>query len=362
MADEAHQGNVTSLDEAAALLTARVRGAPRAQPQEKPEPAPAPAVEGDDDDGADLVSTEDSAEEAEDADEVELPDTLEELAEALGISVAKLQDLKLARKVDGKTELVTLAEAVEQHQLHADYQRKTRALSEERKAFEAKRTEAQQVLESKIKDLDNALGAAVHILQTEGLSDEALERLEQEKGFEAAYKARIQRDKKLAQIQGIFQQKQAAERQQAEQFEQHKHQYRAEQQEALYSAKPALRDPAKMVQFEADLIGYMENAGYARDDVLKWMAGAWDHRQVLLAEKAMRYDRMVSEGKKKGVVGDKVGRVLKPGSAAVADKKVRSFDALKTQFRRARETGSRNDQLGAAAALLNAQMRSKKRG
>lgn len=360
MADEA-QGNVTSLDEAAALLTARVRGAPRAQPQQESQPRSAPAeVEGDEDDGADLVGTEGTADEAADADEIELPDTLDELAEALEIPVAKLQSIKIARKVDGKTELVTLAEAVEQHQLHADYQRKTRSLSEERKAFEAKRTEAQQALESKIRDLDSAIGAAVHILQAEGLSDEALERLEQEKGFEAAYKARVQRDKKLAQLNHVIQQKNAAMQQQAEQFEQQKHSFRAEQQEALYAARPALRDTQKMLEFETSLLSYMTESGYDRDDVLKWMAGPFDHRQVLIAEKAMKYDRLVAEGKKKGVVGEKAGRVLKPGAAGVAEK-VRSFDALKHNFRRARDSGSRQDQVGAAAALLNAQMRSKRR-
>ena len=359
MADEA-QSNVTSLDDAAALLTARVRGAPRAQPQEtQPQAAPA-AVEGDDDDGADLVGTDGTADDAADADEIELPDTLDELAEALDIPVAKLQSIKIARKVDGKTELVTLAEAVEQHQLHADYQRKTRTLSEERRAFDAKRAEAQQALESKIRDLDNAIGAAVHILQSEGLSDEALDRLEQEKGFEAAYKARLQRDKKIGQLQQVIQAKNAAMHQQAAQFEQQKQAYRSEQQEALYAARPALRDTGKMLQFETDLLGYMEQAGYDRDEVVKWMAGPFDHRQVLIAEKAMKYDRMVAEGKKKGVVGEKAGRVLRPGTAQVAEK-VRSFDALKTNFRRARESGSRNDQVGAAAALLNAQMRSKRR-
>lgn len=342
------------------MLTARIAGAPRAQPQRAPQPQPEPAAEGEEEDGSEL-SAEDGTADGEDADDLDMPETLEGLAEALEIPVAKLQEIKVPRKVDGKVEHVTLAEAIEQHQLHADYQRKTRSLSEERKAVEAERSQYRQVVESKVRDLDHAIAASVAFLQQSGLSDESIRLIEQQQGFEAALKAERHRDRMVSQINAAIRHRDALAEQQAVEAKQAANVYRGEQQQALFDARPGLREPRKMLEFESDLIGYLEGNGHSREEVMTWMTGPWDHRQVLMVEKAMKYDRLVAEGKKKGVVGsDKRGLALKPGAAQPAEK-VRTFESLKKNLRRASASGSRNDAISAAAQLLNAQMRGRKR-
>lgn len=97
------------------------------------------AGEADDEEETELEEQdEENSEEPESEEEHVEIETLDQLAENLGVSVEELLDnLKMDLVIDGETQSVNLRDARDGHQRESDYRRKTGELAEQRRAFEA---------------------------------------------------------------------------------------------------------------------------------------------------------------------------------------------------------------------------------
>lgn len=88
--------------------------------------------------------------------------------------------------------------------------------------------------------------------------------------------------------------------------------YLATEREALLSAIPEWRNQDKATAERTELVTYLSQSGFDQKDIM----GATDHRLVLMARKAMLYDKAqtkVDAAKKKLT---KVPKVLKPGAGS----------------------------------------------
>ena len=97
--------------------------------------------------------------EAEPEPQEELPDTLNGLAEAVGLSADEFADhVHVPVTVNGETRMVTLTEARKGYQLEVDYRHKTADLAEQRRALEAHQTQAVQAWQQRFESLDGLAG------------------------------------------------------------------------------------------------------------------------------------------------------------------------------------------------------------
>lgn len=355
------------IEEAVSKLSVRLSGKPpEVAPAEKVEPVAVetaeqqPAAESGMADDA-VAPSDESADAVVDDSEIDLPDSLDGLAEALGVDPSKLTGLKVKRTVNGKVEEVSLSEAIEQHQLHADYTRKTTELAEQRKAIDAERARIKTDAVAKIQQLDDAITASWAVVEKSGLSDEALEQIERTQGFEARLKAERKRDAMIADAQEAIRKRHEAVQAHQEQERAGIEQYRKAQVEALHASTPELKDQKKMLEFEQNLVSYLPNYGFSQKEVVDWMTGPWDARFVNVIQKAMKYDDLMAKTKtakgKPEVL--KPATTLKPGGAAKADAKVTTENKLRTRLVESRNNGQRQAQVDAAAGLLRHRIRSR---
>jgi hypothetical protein len=121
--------------------------------------------------------------------------------------------------------------------------------------------------------------------------------------------------------------------------------YLAAQQEELLSKLPEWKDEAKSKAEKAQLREYLLNAGYAESDV----ASVSDARAVILARKAMMYDKIIANAsaaaKKVSTLPSKVERPG-AGEAPVIDKRSAAFQKLS-------KSGRIEDAAAVFSSLLN---------
>ena len=273
--------------------------------------------------------------EAEPEVEQELPDTLDGLAEAVGLSADECADhVKVPVTVGGKTEMVTLAEARKGYQLEADYRQKTTELADQRRTFEsntqAATTEWQNRFQSQA-DLTAQLEQAV--------GDEAanLNRILAEEGADAflAAQARVEERKKL--LDHANREREQADAYHADQQEKKGAEYRQDQGNRLRQALPDFADAEKGPKLWSRIQSSLITAGFNEQEI----AGTFDHRMWLQAHKAMLYDdlKKAKPGTAKKVKG--LPRVQKPGAAPEKGDAKRQKTAAKVQ--RLKSSGSPRD-------------------
>jgi hypothetical protein len=85
----------------------------------------------------------------------------------------------------------------------------------------------------------------------------------------------------------------------------------AAERDALAAKEPAFADPQRAPREAAALIGYLAKAGYSAQDIDTLS----DHRHVLLARKAMLYDRLVEGRARVAETVKALPRVQAPGAA-----------------------------------------------
>jgi|GEM_PF-1538982 len=121
------------------------------------------------------------------------------------------------------------------------------------------------------------------------------------------------------------------------------HAYVRGEQEKILKAIPALGGDGGS-QYKAGILTYMQGQGFSKDE----LAGMYDSRAVVLADKARKYDALMS---KKAVVAKKVKgkpKVLRPGvSRGVKGKAQQAQQQARSQLRK---SGSVNDAVNALIA------------
>ena len=240
--------------------------------------------------------------------EVELRE-LKHLADATGLELDKILDLDVPIKIDGKGGKARLRDLIKSYQLEGHLNQKLMTQAETQKAFEAETARKVGEFQSRIGQLNQAVGLAQKILDGE-FADVNWQDMQRQDpaGFQAkygAYKMRLDGIQQLAQVVG-----QENERVQAQQQAEY-NSYRAEQAQLLESKIPEWSDKGKRDKDVADMAATLTEAYGITEQELK---ACVDHRQILLARDAAQWRRLQ---KAKPAVLNKVKaapKLLKPGT------------------------------------------------
>jgi len=266
-----------------------------------------------------------------------------ELAEAAGMEADEfLNTIKAKVKIDGKESELTLAELTGGYQREADYRRKTQELSEQRKVFEVETNAQKAQLQSQLTEM----AGLTNMVEQQVLSEfnavnwndlkelDPTEYMLKRQEF-AERNAQIQEAKK--QVQSDIQQ---AQEQQQTQYQQQMAEVTEKERAALLMALPEWADDKKAKNEKEAITSYLSEIGYSQEEV----GSLIDHRAVLIARKAMLYDKGKTEAAKQ--LAKPLKRVLKPGSTP--NKQAQKSESMKAKRKAHKKTGT----MDSAAALL----------
>lgn len=276
--------------------------AAEAAPEENTDAEPEPAEAG-----------EGEAEES-----VEVPQTINELAEHYGVEVNDLAS-HLTVKVDG--EEVPLADLRDGYLRKAEFTRRMQEVAETRKTAESQRDQLNGHLAQRLQQMDTLVEALSQQIGTQV----DLNRLLDEDPAEYV-RAKARQDAQVQTLQQAqYMRQQAAEEQTWTQRE-NTQKFRRTQQAELVKALPELSDSNKAAEFEKDVGEALQQAyHFTQEEVSEFFSGAWDHRQILILRDAANYAKF-REGEKKLTKKVKsLPKVQRPGSAS--DKRSRAADA-----------------------------------
>jgi hypothetical protein len=228
-------------------------------------------------------------------------------------------------KVDGKEVQVTLDELKNGYQRQADYTKKTMEVSDQRKQAEteiAKVREEREAYANKLQEADvllrSQLGEQQNINWQQLLESDPVEYLKQQHLFQERQAALQRTHQEYQQLSQLTQAEQSKARDA----------FIAEQQEHLLAKLPEWKDEAKAKEGKAALREYLASQEFNNDE----LASLADHRQVILARKAMLYDQMMSKAqaaaKKVENLPQKVLRTGN-GNSQNTDKRSSAFQGLK---------------------------------
>jgi hypothetical protein len=301
-------------------------GRPRKTETQAPEP-PAEAVEAES--GQESPEDEASPEgEVEPEGDRDSPEESDEEAEE------GTDEERFEVKVNGKTYAVTLDELLNGYSREADYTRKSMALADERKALEAQRAAVEEDLAQRRQQLDQFLA---YVMQTDPILAEAqqadMERLADE---DPAKFVKLQAQ--LAKRGQLYQAWMAQKQQELASAV-------ARERAALASKLPEAADPAVWAGEEKAIVAYLKNEGFSDREI----AYFGDHRSIIVARKAMMWDRMQREAPatRKKVVN--VPKVVRPGVASPRPTESSAVEQARARFRNSRSSKD-------AVALLEAQL------
>jgi hypothetical protein len=249
----------------------------------------------------------------EETKEEEVPiSSFDELIKHYELDPEWAQTLKVPVKVNGEAREATLSELVNSY--------RTSAAAEERLTeAKARASAAKQEFAQKESQLQGQLAAAAKLIEG---AEKALEgdlksvdwaKLRDDDPAEYSarkteFSERRQRVEAMKREAAEAWQTQIAANQ-AKAREEFQEQLRAEQA-ALLEKLPEWRDEAKSKEEKGHLIEYLTSQGFSREDVIQ----AADHKMILLARKAMMFDRSSQNTKAALKKVAKVPKVMKPGS------------------------------------------------
>lgn len=241
---------------------------------------------------------------------------------------------------DGSKTKVTAEEAGKGYLRREDHTRKTQALADEKRAFDAQVQQVSQVVKAKLDTLQAELDRLIP--SEKSIDWDNLHKTDPAEYVKWKEYFRDLKDQRQAvaheQAQFAYQEQQRQAQQSAEALKR--------ESEALAKALPVFADPKKGDAARSELRSYLLKAGYTSEQI----AGLADHRSVTIAWKAAQYDKLqaAKPAVEKRVVN--LPRVQKPGAALDGDQVSRQ--KLTSLDQKLRKTGRVED----AAALILARM------
>lgn len=198
------------------------------------------------------------------------------------------QPQKFTVKIDGKDVEVTQDELVSGYQRQADYTKKTMEIAEARKAAEAEANAARQERQAYAQQLQfvqqqlgQALGEQQNIDWQQLLDSDPVEYLKQQHLFQER-QAAFQRNQQ--EQQRLWQQQQAEQQTNIQK-------YLSEQREALLAKLPEWTDEGKAKAGTEEVANFLRENAFTDEEI----QGVVDHRHVLIARKAMLYDKLLAK-------------------------------------------------------------------
>ena len=216
-------------------------------------------------------------------------------------------------KIDGKVERHTLDELRNGYSRTEAFTRKSMALAEERKAFEADRVQAREVRDEYAAALDKIGAALDSMLPAEPDWEERKRVLPPDQ-----YAAEYTDHQRLAQKRRVVadEQRRVKEEQLRESLA-HRQQLLVGEGEKLVAAIPAWSDPAKRTEEFGHVVTYLRDMGYSPEQI----EAIDDHRVVLVARKAMAFDKLQAEV---GTTAEKVRPKIKPATPGAHKRPVKT--------------------------------------
>jgi hypothetical protein len=297
-------------------------------------PAEAPEAPTEEAEPAEAKPTE-SAEETEADFLEELPDTVNGIAQAIGMEDDKfMEHVQIPVKVNGETSLVNLKELTKGYSLESDYRHKTAELADTRRAFEKQVEESNREWQARFQSLN---GLVTDLQTTIKGEEEALDLILQNEGADAylSAKKKIDQQRTIAEKADAERQRATSEiqRQQAEAF-QH---WAREQAEALKMAMPEFAHPKKSQELKDRIRDHAKAEGYSDDE----LAQLYDHRHVITMWKALQYDELQKAKPEIHKRLKNLPRVQKPNAAPEKADVERSKSAAAVN--RLKRSGTRDD-------------------
>jgi hypothetical protein len=269
------------------------------------------------------VEEAESKEVDEESDEDELDDTDEDDVE--------VEERKTYRvKAGGEEKDVTLEELVSGYQKGDDYTKKSQTLAEARKKVEAHAHEVQQAMQVK-EEYAQRLAQVEQFLMSDG-EQVNLEELKENDPIQYAIKVAEQTEtnKKI----NLLRQERAKVQQQQQAYQaQQQHAVVANEAKMLSEKVKEFSDPKKAEQIKNDIRSFGKSVGFSDQE----LSQVYDHRHVLILQKAMEYDKLQQS---KAGVNKKLSnapRMAKKG------KKVVNADTYTKQKKRLKSSGKLTD-------------------
>ena len=271
-------------------------------------------------------------EEVEEESEEDEPDDTEEDDEDSEEDEVEVEERKTYRvKAGGEEKDVTLEELVSGYQKGDDYTKKSQTLAEQRKVVEEQAKaiqEAQSIREQYAQRLNQ-----VQSILTEGRDGMVdLEQLKENDPIQYAIKVaeKTENNKKLQLLQQ--EQNNLAQAQQ-HQVAQHQAKLVAHEASMLTEKVKEFSDPKKAEQLKGEIRNFGKSIGFTDDE----LAQVYDHRHVMVMQKAMEYDKL--QKAKPGVTK----KLVKAPKMAKKGNKVANVDVYTKQKKRLKSSGSLDD-------------------
>lgn len=252
-------------------------------------------------------------------------------------------------KIDGKEVRLTADELINGYKAQKVSTQKFEQASEMRRTADAELARANAEIAAARQDRQvyaqnlQMLGQQLHsVLQNTAQVD--MDRLSVENPTEYVRQKHLQEQRQatLAKVQyeqhRIAQQTQAEQARlaqlQAQQQAEGMKAFVAQQREQLLAKLPDWKDPAKQAAGQAELQKYLQTEGFKSEEI----DNVTDHRTVLLARKAMQYDKLMAKAKESTAKVEKVPpKVERPGTATAPT------DGRGAAMQRLAKTGSVDD-------------------
>lgn len=267
---------------------------------------------------------------AEESEEDE-PEAVEEESESEDEEV-EVEERKTYRvKSGGEEKEVTLQELVSGYQKGDDYTKKSQALAEQRKAVEAEAYAVNEAMQLR-EQYARRLGQVQQLLQEDNGQFANLEELKENDPIQYAIKVaeQTENNKKLQLLQQ--EQNKLAQAQQ-QQVAQHRAKLVAHEASMLTEKVKEFSDPKKAEQLKGEIRNFGKSIGFTDDE----LAQVYDHRHVMVMQKAMEYDKLQKANPSVAKKLAKAPKMAKKGN------KVANVDVYTKQKKRLKSSGKLTD-------------------
>ena len=222
---------------------------------------------------------------AEESDEDE-PEAVEEESESEDDEV-EVEERKTYRvKSGGEEKEVTLQELVSGYQKGDDYTKKSQALAEQRKAVEAEAYAVNEAMQMR-EQYARRLGQVQQLLQEDNGQFANLEELKENDPIQYAIRVaeQTENNKKLQLLQ---QEQNKLAHAQQHQVAQHQAKVVAHEASMLTEKVKEFSDPKKSEQLKGEIRNFGKSIGFTDNE----LSQVYDHRHVMVMQKAMEYDKL----------------------------------------------------------------------
>lgn len=279
--------------------------------------------------------------------ELEVPDTVDDLATALGMEPEDLANhLRVRVKVAGEERLVTLSEAAKGQQLESDYRQKTSDLAEQRRIANEQIQQAQTEWQQKLQEV-HSLYSMLEQQVGQEIPQEELDRLYGENPAEYI-RVQAHMNQQRQALDKVRQSIQAEQQKAWNEGQQNQAKFREKQQKLLVEKLPEFGDSNKAQAAEQRLASGLKHYGFSDEEISGFVGGAFDHRMVMVADAAAKFFEL-SKGKMTEKVKAKP-KMIKPGVGRdLKEPRAEQDAALRSRLKKAT---NKRAQDAAAVALV----------